>query len=247
MLDVWDGDAIIAAQMPAAKVGLGVGMKVRACVCVLFSIAVLAIGCSSPPEPAPPPAREMPAPPPLPASTTEPEPPPKVVDQPEPVKPEPAAAKAEPVTAQPSAPKPKPEPVKPSPPPEPPEPEPERAPPPKVELEPAVVDIGGHVEMAATKEGLTRIGVVKCKLCHKVQFASWTETAHAKRTPPVDCEDCHGAGNEYKGSKVMKDPEAARAAGMVIPDRAFCAQCHKSWNDDLLTRTHAHKEDGPPL
>jgi hypothetical protein len=109
---------------------------------------------------------------------------------------------------------------------------------------PPVVDVGGPVEVAATKPGLSRVGSDKCKLCHKVQFASWSESAHAKRTPPLDCESCHGAGSEYKGLAVMKDPEKARSAGLVIPDGSFCAKCHKAgWTDDLLKRAHAHKDE----
>jgi hypothetical protein len=43
----------------------------------------------------------------------------------------------------------------------------------------------------------------------------------------------------------MEDPQAARAAGMVIPDRAFCERCHTGGlTDDSLARTHAHKSDG---
>jgi hypothetical protein len=111
---------------------------------------------------------------------------------------------------------------------------------------PAVVDPGGVIEVAATKPGLTRFGAEKCKLCHKLQYASWAETAHAKRTPPLDCESCHGPGSEYKTKKVMEDPALARAAGLVIPERSFCVQCHTpaSWSDDLLKHTHAHKDDG---
>jgi len=107
-----------------------------------------------------------------------------------------------------------------------------------------VVDPGGAVEVAATKPGLTRIGVAKCQLCHKVQHASWSETAHAKRTPPLDCESCHGPGSEYKGLTVMKDPEKARAAGLVDPTEVFCSKCHKSgWSEDMLRRAHAHEDE----
>ena len=98
------------------------------------------------------------------------------------------------------------------------------------------------MEVAATKPGLTRIGSDKCKLCHKVQFTSWAATAHATRTPPLDCESCHGAGSEYKTLAIMKDAKKARAAGLVIPVRSFCAQCHTTaWSDDLLKKAHAHK------
>ncbi|MGE5275856.1 MAG: hypothetical protein ACM3SU_02570 [Acidobacteriota bacterium] len=105
-----------------------------------------------------------------------------------------------------------------------------------------VTDPGGPIAVAATKAGLTRIGAEKCKLCHKVQFASWVETAHAKRTPPLDCESCHGPGSEYKSPTVMKDPEKAKAAGLVMPTKAFCATCHsRDWKDDMLRKAHAHK------
>lgn len=105
-----------------------------------------------------------------------------------------------------------------------------------------IVDPGGVVEVKATKAGLLHIGAAKCKTCHAVQFTSWSAGAHAKRTPPLDCEGCHGAGSEYKTMAVMKDPAKARAAGLVMPGRDFCATCHKSgWTDDMLGRAHAHK------
>jgi hypothetical protein len=40
----------------------------------------------------------------------------------------------------------------------------------------------------------------------------------------------------------MKDPAAAREAGLVIPTKALCVKCHaKDWSDALLGRAHAHK------
>lgn len=105
-----------------------------------------------------------------------------------------------------------------------------------------VVDPGGDVAVPPTKSGLTRVGADKCKLCHKVQHASWAASAHAKRTPPLDCESCHGAGSEYKALAVMKDPAKAKAAGLIEPDAAFCARCHKGKVDPaLLRKVHAHK------
>jgi hypothetical protein len=105
-----------------------------------------------------------------------------------------------------------------------------------------VVDPGGEIAVAVSRAGLTRIGAEKCKICHKVQFASWVGTAHARRTPPLDCESCHGPGSEYKSLAIMKDPEKAKAAGMVIPTATFCATCHaRGWKDDMLRKAHAHK------
>lgn len=105
-----------------------------------------------------------------------------------------------------------------------------------------VSDPGGEVAVKPMKAGLSKVGTASCKMCHRVQFASWTETAHGKRTPPLDCEGCHGAGSEYKAITVMKDPAKAKAAGLVVPDAAFCATCHKrNWNDGMLKKAHAHK------
>lgn len=94
-----------------------------------------------------------------------------------------------------------------------------------------------------TKPGLTRVGAENCKLCHKIQYASWAESQHAKRSPALDCESCHGSGSEYKKKSIMQDPALARAAGLVIPDAGFCRNCHaEEWNEDMLSRAHAHKE-----
>jgi len=95
------------------------------------------------------------------------------------------------------------------------------------------------------------IGVAKCKLCHKVEFTSWEGTAHARgfdrlkpeeqtdpkclechatgmsaEMPGVECEACHGPGSDYKSLTVMKDPAAALAAGLILPDAKACERCH---------------------
>jgi hypothetical protein len=95
------------------------------------------------------------------------------------------------------------------------------------------------------------IGADKCKMCHKVEYTSWSETPHAGAydkikaedrkpeclnchatgksadMPGVQCEACHGAGSEYKSMKIMKDQEAAIAAGLVLPDESTCKRCHE--------------------
>jgi RecJ-like exonuclease len=97
------------------------------------------------------------------------------------------------------------------------------------------------------------VGAEKCKMCHKQQFASWQETTHAKATEAakastertydasclqchatnadeamsgVQCEACHGPGNDYKKMSIMKDLEAAKANGLIIPSQATCDKCH---------------------
>ena len=97
------------------------------------------------------------------------------------------------------------------------------------------------------------VGAAKCKMCHKVQYASWETTSHAKATDEakastdreysadcakchatnadeamagVQCEACHGAGGDFKKMSIMKDRDAAIANGLIIPTQATCDGCH---------------------
>lgn len=88
------------------------------------------------------------------------------------------------------------------------------------------------------------VGPEKCKMCHKIQYESWAASKHAQQNPKVVCETCHGPGGDYWKPNVMKDPAAAKAAGLIAkPEKAFCQEkCHKAnWNDAMLGQTHAHK------
>lgn len=105
-----------------------------------------------------------------------------------------------------------------------------------------VVDPGGEITVGPAKATLTRVGAGKCGLCHKLQYSSWVTTAHARRTPPLDCEGCHGPGSDYRMLTTMKDPAKAKAAGLVLPGAAFCQKCHSGrWDPSLPGRVHAHK------
>jgi nitrate/TMAO reductase-like tetraheme cytochrome c subunit len=100
--------------------------------------------------------------------------------------------------------------------------------------------------------GADYIGAGKCKMCHKVEYQSWQASRHARAfeslkeaergkaeclrchamagdagLPGVQCESCHGPGSDYKSMKIMKDRDAAVAAGLVIPDEATCRSCHE--------------------
>ncbi len=121
----------------------------------------------------------------------------------------------------------------------------------------------------------TYIGVDKCKLCHKIQFDSWAKTKHAKAfdslkpeekakkecvechttagrvdLPGVQCEACHGPGNDYKTLAVMKDKAKAIAAGLKMPTEKDCVVCHnkksptfKGFNfTEAVKSVHAHKK-----
>lgn len=59
------------------------------------------------------------------------------------------------------------------------------------------------------------------------------EKAKYANSEGIGCEACHGPGSDYKPKKVMVDPQAARAAGMVsVREAHACARCH---NEDSPT------------
>jgi nitrate/TMAO reductase-like tetraheme cytochrome c subunit len=109
------------------------------------------------------------------------------------------------------------------------------------------------VGVVASAQDHAYVGGEKCKMCHKVQYASWETTTHAKATEAakastdrkfdasclkchatngdeamagVQCEACHGAGNDYRKMSIMKDKAAAVANGLIIPTQATCDGCH---------------------
>jgi len=125
------------------------------------------------------------------------------------------------------------------------------------------------------------VGADKCKMCHKVQYASWEGTKHAKATEAakastdrefsadclkchatnasedfagVQCEACHGAGNDFKKMSIMKDLEAAKANGLVIPTQETCNGCHTGDDhskkvvmaDNLSNKEAIHEFKNPP-
>ena len=85
------------------------------------------------------------------------------------------------------------------------------------------------VAAAAVAQTHTKVGADKCKLCHKIEYASWEKTKHfAAKT---ECEDCHGAGSDYKTMAIMKDKAKAKAAGLIAsPAEKDCRACHEKKN-----------------
>jgi hypothetical protein len=68
----------------------------------------------------------------------------------------------------------------------------------------------------------------KCLVCHVTGFSAPADVKEATlvQTEGVGCEACHGPGSGYKDMKVMKDRQAAIAAGLIIPDEKTCVGCH---------------------
>ena len=74
-----------------------------------------------------------------------------------------------------------------------------------------------------------------CLKCHTTQaFLGAELNAKTKYVVEegVGCEACHGAGSAYKSKKVMKDHDAAVAAGLLLEGEATCVKCH---NDESPT------------
>lgn len=124
-------------------------------------------------------------------------------------------------------------------------------------------------------------GADKCKMCHKVEYASWESTTHAKATEAakasterkfsadclkchatnaseefsgVQCEACHGPGNDYKKMSIMKDLATAQANGLIIPTQETCNRCHTGEDhakkvvlaDNLNNKAAIHEFKNPP-
>lgn len=92
------------------------------------------------------------------------------------------------------------------------------------------------------------VGAEQCKLCHRAVYDSWRRTPHAStgtvvlegdpacntchttdvvtKRRGVQCEACHGAGEDYWPAEVMIDPDKAMMAGLKRPSVAVCKRCH---------------------
>lgn len=68
----------------------------------------------------------------------------------------------------------------------------------------------------------------QCLKCH-ITAPDATVEEMAKgftNTEGIGCERCHGPGSLYKGLSIMKDPDRAIAAGLLIPNEETCRECH---------------------
>ena len=74
----------------------------------------------------------------------------------------------------------------------------------------------------------------ECRRCHTTRGfmgpnVNPSPTADPDPDEPIACEVCHGPGSEFRKAKIMIDPVAAAAAGLVMDkSEAFCVQCHNS-------------------
>ena len=68
-----------------------------------------------------------------------------------------------------------------------------------------------------------------CLGCHATgsEAEAWEKDDTFHLEDGVQCEKCHGAGSEYMEEEIMTDPAAARAAGLMMPQKSDCMNCHK--------------------
>ncbi len=73
-------------------------------------------------------------------------------------------------------------------------------------------------------------GKTECLCCHVAapwrgeKASSFADSFEIEEG--VQCESCHGPGSDYAQESVMRDREAALAAGLVVPDEKTCLSCH---------------------
>ena len=104
-----------------------------------------------------------------------------------------------------------------------------------------------------TDRGLKKAPVEspECLRCHATgwdlsdaQKADFLKPAF-KVEDGVQCETCHGAGNDYKSLSVMKDRALALKAGLMIGDEKLCVTCHNdqspAWKPDRFTTKDGKK------
>jgi hypothetical protein len=68
----------------------------------------------------------------------------------------------------------------------------------------------------------------ECLKCHVTGYGadpSLFESSYSIEDG-VGCESCHGAGKDYKKTKIMQDVEQAKENGLILPDEEVCKKCH---------------------
>jgi hypothetical protein len=72
----------------------------------------------------------------------------------------------------------------------------------------------------------------KCLKCHTAGYGLDASMFEKKFNVEdgVQCENCHGAGSEYKSLKIMKNRDDAVAKGLMMYDKVeeLCVKCHNS-------------------
>ena len=67
-----------------------------------------------------------------------------------------------------------------------------------------------------------------CLGCHQTAYNNeeWEKDDTFWPEAGVQCETCHGPGSEYANDATMRDRDAAIKAGLRLPDKTVCINCH---------------------
>lgn len=70
----------------------------------------------------------------------------------------------------------------------------------------------------------------KCLRCHVTAYGVDKSLLGKdfKIEDGVQCETCHGAGNDYQSYKIMKDRDKSLEAGLIFPTEEVCIKCHNT-------------------
>jgi hypothetical protein len=79
---------------------------------------------------------------------------------------------------------------------------------------------------AGTRLGEAQMKQPGCAICHAPELVHTPVSPKAESG--VSCEGCHGAGQLYSPSYVMRDAELARAVGLLDPGPNSCLACHRA-------------------
>ncbi len=108
----------------------------------------------------------------------------------------------------------------------------------------------------AKKQGLKDApqNSMACLKCHSTAYHQPAEGVIESYSlyEGVGCEACHGAGGNYYPEAIMRDPRAAKAAGLKEVTRQTCLGCHenahgKPFNFDEAMKKIAHPMEPPAV
>ncbi len=90
----------------------------------------------------------------------------------------------------------------------------------------------------------------ECLKCHSTGFREGSDAFLPSFSVDegVGCEACHGPGSEYMAEAVMRDPRAAKAAGLKAAGEETCKTCHQGAHQkpyDVRLKQIAHPSKLP--
>ena len=88
-----------------------------------------------------------------------------------------------------------------------------------------------------------------CLKCHTTAYHQPSEGVIESYSlyEGVGCEACHGSGGDYYPEAVMRDPRAAKAAGLKEVTRQTCLGCHEDAHDKPFDFDEAMKKIAHPM